>query len=153
MKLVLLIHILLMANLVGLLVPELIIGRRYRGTKSIPEKRALASLHLQLNQWAAVVLFLTVLTGTVQTISGRYPWFAFNGMLWLAIKQVVGLALVIWIIVSWNGIRSTAKKLRFDTQSEAELEIGLKAYDRIKGQSHMITGLAWLLAALAILKV
>ena len=148
-----LLHILAMANLVGLLIPEIHIGRQYRLSSSATERRALASLHLRLAQWAYIVLLFTVLTGVGRVMEVGYPWFAFGTVFWLAAKQTIGLLLVLWVLLTWPALRQAQKNLRSGHVSEAEVEIGLTMYERVKSRSHVVTGLAWLMAALAILKI
>ena len=151
MNLAALLHILAMSCLVGLLVPEIFIGRQYRLSNSLEEKRALASLHLRLASFVYIMLLVTVLTGVGRVMESGYPWFAFGTMFWLAAKQAIGLLLVVWVFLTWVGLRAAVKKLRSGAMSEAESS--LAAYEKVKGHSHLITGLAWLMAALAILKI
>ncbi len=148
-----LLHILAMANLVGLLIPEIFIGKQYRRSSSVVERRALASLHLRLAQWAYIVLLFTALTGVGRVMESGYPWFAFGVVFWLATKQTLGLLLVLWVLLTWNALRRAQKNLRSGNMSETEAEEGLKLYERVKSRSHIVTGLAWLMAALAILKI
>lgn len=151
MSITALLHILSMACLVGLLIPELFIGRQFRQSNSVLERHSLALLHLRLAQFAYGILLLTVLTGVGRVMESGYPWFNFSGMFWLAAKQTIGLLLVVWVLVTWAGLRAAAKKLRSGTASEAEE--GLKIYAAVKARSHLVTGLAWLLAILAVSKI
>jgi hypothetical protein len=153
MSFTLLFHVLAMSNLAGLLVPEIFISRQYRLNTDWQKRHALASFHVKLTQWTYVILLVTVLTGIGRVMEAGYPWFAFSTMFWLAAKQSLGMVLVAWVLLTWSGLRMVAKNLRSGSDSEAETMIALRDYERIKGRSHVITGLAWVMVALAVLKI
>ena len=152
MKFTALLHILSMASLLGLLVPEIMLGRQYRKSSAPAEKLALARYHMKIARFSYALLLFVVLTGAARVMEQGYPWFAFDTMLWLALKQIIALLLCVWVVATWSSLLQVAKKLRSEVSLEAESNAVLKAYERIKGRSHLVTGMAWLLAALAILK-
>ena len=148
MKFTALLHVLFMANLVGLLVPAIFLSKQYRQSQSLEARAAIALLHVRLTMFAYIVVVLIVLTGVARVAESHYPWFDFRSMFWLAAKQSLGLLMALFVLLTWFPLRRAAADLRSQT------DVGsIQAYDRIKGWSHLITGLAWVMLVLAILKI
>ncbi len=143
----LLFHILGACIVIGMIVPDILIKRIYRETATDGEKIRLARLHLRLAIAATYGLLLIVLTGVGRTFEVPYSWFDFGGTTWLAIKQTLGLVLLVLRFASLPKIFALHADLGKNQAAR------LKDYESSRGRSHILLGTAVVLAALGVLKV
>ncbi len=145
-NLTLLFHVLGAIVAVGMLVPDLLLGRIFREAADDGEKIRLARLHLRFGIAATFGLVLIVFTGVGRTFEVPYPWFSFRDALWLAIKQILGIALLILRLSILPGTLRLHKALGHSDPA------ALKSYEGVRGRSQHTLGIALILAILGVLK-
>ena len=147
-----LLHILAMANLVGLMVPFVMLNRASRTSDDVNVRVQVARLYTQLILFAYLMLLVVVATGIGRVAESDYPWFAFGTMFWLAAKQTIGLLSALFILATWVHVRRVLKVLRSKASTDIPVSDKLQSFGRVRGWAQMVVGLGWVLLVLAILK-
>ena len=153
MKYILLIHVLGMAVLTGLLLPELLVRKKYHAAESPETKLAFARLHMQLSHISGLAFWVVLLAGIGLMVMGNYPWFNFRDTLWLAIKQCLAIGTLIWV---WSGLpkmRRIGAALMASAPDAPDLSEKLAMFESVMGIFHRKLSIAWIMAILGVLRI
>lgn len=143
-----------MALLLGLMIPVILAGRQYRKANHAADRLVLAKFETSLAEYSVYIFLFVLITGIVRTIEVGFPWFSFRLLFWLAVKQSIGMLLLIWAGYYLYRVRSVKKQLKTVPAEEDELRRHFEIFeDSVHGQLHLLIGSGWLLAILGIWKI
>jgi hypothetical protein len=147
----LLLHLLAAACLIGMYIPELLLKFAYNKSGDAQDsKLAIAAVHVRMMLWFFPILLIAILLGVGRTFELHYPWFDFSLTLWLAIKQSLGLLMLIGYAAHLGALRKTSRALASADQSS---DARLKNYESVRGKAHPFILLAWVMAIFGVLKI
>lgn len=145
-KILLLIHILSAIVGLGMMVPDILLTKIYRESKTGGEKIRLARLHTRMVLAAQIAVILLFLTGSALTSMAGYKWFDFGSSLWLGIKQVM-----IFVMLAFT-IPAIPQLLKAHRALGEKGEEFLPMYEQRRSTSHRGYGFALAMVIFAVLK-
>jgi hypothetical protein len=152
-KILLLIHVLGMACLIGMIVPVRAIRAQFAESTSGFAKAALALTAIRMRMVTAVIFVIVVFSGIGMTHVGGYPWFNFSTVFWLAFKQLFGLLLLGDTIATLAKSRKFRKALLAASGNESALNELLRNFPKMISRAQIGIGVGWVLATLGVLKI